>query len=178
MDEIARVAPAFAGVRYDRLEGDGLQWPVESPAHPGTAILHAERFPRGRGLLSRVEFTPSPEHGAGLTLVTGRILEHYNTGSMTRRTENARLAPDDRLEVNPRDAAARGIADGARVRVASAHGAARAIARVTERVPEGSVFLTFHFPGTAANAVVGPVRDRVTGCPQYKVTAVEVTPDR
>jgi len=177
MDEIARVAPLFAGVRYDRLEGDGLQWPVESSDDPGTPILHAEGFPRGRGLLSRVEYVASPEHGAALTLVTGRILEHYNTGSMTRRTANVRLAPGDRLDVNPRDAAARGIGDGARVRVASAHGETHAIARLTDRVPEGCVFLTFHFPETGANAVTGPVRDRITGCPQYKVTAVEIAPE-
>jgi predicted molibdopterin-dependent oxidoreductase YjgC len=117
----------------------------------------------------------SSEHGAPLTLVTGRVLEHYNTGSMTRRTPNERLAREDVLEIHPGDAAARGISDGQRVRVASAHGEARVHARVTDRVPAGTVFLSFHFPETGANRLTGPVRDRISGCPQYKVTAVEVS---
>jgi predicted molibdopterin-dependent oxidoreductase YjgC len=174
MDEIARVAPMFAGVRYPRLEGDGLQWPVPAADHPGTPILHTDTFPRGRGRLSRVEYLPSPEHGAVLTLVTGRRLEHYNTGSMTRRTPNRTLVSEDVLEMHPADAAARGIADGAPVRVTSAHGEARVRAHVTDRVREGTVFLTFHFPETGTNQLTGPVRDRLTGCPQFKVTAVEV----
>jgi predicted molibdopterin-dependent oxidoreductase YjgC len=175
MDEVAQVAPIFAGVRYERLEGEGLQWPVPAPGHGGTSILHTEAFPRGRGRLSRVEYVPSPEHGAPLTLVTGRALEHYNTGSMTRRTPNERLMREDVLEIHPEDAKARGVADGQRVRIASAHGEARVHARVTDRVPQGTVFLTFHFPETGANRLTGPVRDRISGCPQYKVTAVEVS---
>jgi predicted molibdopterin-dependent oxidoreductase YjgC len=174
MDEIARVAPIFTGAGYPQLEGDGLQWPVFSADHPGTAILHTDTFPHGRGRLSRVEYLPSPEHGGALTLVTGRRLEHYNNGSMTRRTPNRTLAPDDVLEIHPSDASRRGIEDGASVRVTSAHGEARVRAHVTDRVREGTVFLSFHFPGTGANQLTGPVRDRLTGCPQFKVTAVEV----
>jgi predicted molibdopterin-dependent oxidoreductase YjgC len=176
MDEIARVNPAFAGVSYARLEDDGLQWPVPSPHSPGTPILHAESFPRpgGRAKLTRVDFVPSPELRAGLTLVTGRVLEHYNAGTMTRRTPNLALSAADRLEIHPRDAAARGIADGDRVIVRSARGEARAPARVTDRVAPGAVFLSFHFPETGTNAVTSEVRDRISGCPEYKVTAVEV----
>jgi formate dehydrogenase alpha subunit len=176
MDEIARVTPAFAGVSYARLQGDGLQWPVPSPDHPGTAILHTESFPRpgGRARLSRVDYVPSPGLGGALTLITGRVLEHYNAGTMTRRTDNVRLRSADLLEMNPRDAASRGLADGDRVVVRSANGEARAVARVTERVAPGVVFLSFHFPETGANAVTGQVRDRISGCPEYKVTAVEV----
>jgi formate dehydrogenase alpha subunit len=174
MDEVARVAPAFAGVSFARLEGDGLQWPVPGRDHPGTPILHAGGFAGGRGKLTRVDYEPSPGLGSGLTLVTGRVLEHYNAGTMTRRTPNLTLAPRDELEIHPADAAARGIEDGARVAVASAHGEARAVARVTDRVARGVLFLSFHFPETGTNAVTGEVRDRVTGCPEYKVTAVEV----
>jgi formate dehydrogenase alpha subunit len=174
MDEIARVAPDFAGVAYAQLEGDGLQWPVPGAGHPGTALLHADRFPRGRGKLSRVDYVPSPGLGPGLTLITGRVLAHYNAGTMTRRTPNVTLVESDALEIHPRDAAGRGIADGDRVAVVSANGEARAVARVTERVAQGVLFLSFHFPETATNAVTGDVRDRLTGCPEYKVTAVEV----
>jgi formate dehydrogenase alpha subunit len=174
MDEIAQVAPSFAGISYARLEGDGLQWPVPSRDHEGTSVLHTESFPRGRGRLMRVQYAPSPGLGPGLLLTTGRVLEHYNSGSMTRRTPNRELAPEDRLEIHPRDAAERGIVDGVLARVRSAYGVASARARVTTRVAPGVVFLTFHYPETGANALTGPVRDRISGCPEYKVTAVEV----
>ena len=174
MDEIAQLAPAFAGVSYARLDGDGLQWPVPDATHAGTPMLHGETFTRGRGRLTRVEYVPSPSLGGALTLVTGRVLEHYNAGTMTRRTGNAALVGGDALEIHPEDAKARGVADGDRVTVTSATGVAHAAARVTERVARGVVFLSFHFPDTDTNAVVGDVRDRLTDCPEYKVTAVEV----
>jgi predicted molibdopterin-dependent oxidoreductase YjgC len=174
MDEIARLAPSFAGISYARLEGGGLQWPVPDAASPGTAILHQGSFPRGRGKLARVEYVPSPALSGALTLVTGRVLEHYNSGTMTRRTPNRVLVPGDRLEIHPADAAARGIGDGDPVTIASERGSAQARARITERVARGVVFLSFHFPETGANRVTGEIRDRISGCPEYKVTAVEV----
>ncbi len=177
MDEIARVATPYAGVSYPRLEGDGLQWPVPDAAHPGTPMLHGDAFPRGRGRLASVEYVPSPGLGGALTLVTGRVLEHYNAGTMTRRTANADIVGADQLEIHPEDARARGLADGDGVTVTSATGVAHAVARVTERVAPGVVFLSFHFPATGTNEVVGEVRDRLTDCPEYKVTAVEVTKD-
>jgi predicted molibdopterin-dependent oxidoreductase YjgC len=161
-------------VTHDRLEEGGLQWPVPSADHPGTPILHRESFPRGRGKLARVEYVASPGLGGGLVLTTGRVLEHYNAGTMTRRTPNLLLAGSDSLEIHPRDAEARGIAGGDAVIVESARGEAHATACVTERVPPGVVFLSFHFPETGANAVTGGVLDRVSACPEYKVTAVEV----
>jgi formate dehydrogenase major subunit len=175
MDEIARVNPAFAGVSYARLDGDGLQWPVPVGS-PGTPILHVSRFPRpgDRAALARVEYAPSPTPRGPLTLITGRVLEHYNAGTMTRRTPNMALVAADWLEVHPDDAAARGIAEGDAVRITSAQGTARARARVTDRVRPGTLFLAFHFPETHANAVTSDVRDRVSGCPEYKVTGVEV----
>ncbi|WP_309715697.1 formate dehydrogenase subunit alpha, partial [Armatimonas sp.] len=176
MDEIARAIPAFTGISYDRLQGDGLQWPVPTPEHPGTPLLHAERFARGQGKLTRVEYLPSPSlQGGSLTLITGRVLEHYNAGTMTRRTPNVTLETADYLEMHPKDAAARNIPDGSTVTITSATGTARATARITRRVAPGTVFLSFHFPETATNAVIGDVCDRVTGCPEYKVAAVEVS---
>jgi formate dehydrogenase alpha subunit len=174
MEEIAGIAPAFAGVTYDRLDGAGLQWPVPSGDHPGTPTLHRESFPRGRGKLSRVVYVPSPGLGDGLILTTGRVLEHYNAGTMTRRTANLLLVGSDPLEIHPLDAEARGIADGDSVVVESTRGKAHAVAKVTERVPRGVVFLSFHFPETRTNAVTGGILDRVSACPEYKVTAVEV----
>jgi formate dehydrogenase major subunit len=174
MDEIASVAPIFAGVSYGRLGPDGLQWPVPAADHPGTATLHVETFPRGRGRLSRIEFVASPELRPGLTLVTGRRLEHYNAGTMTRRTPNLTLAPDERLEIHPEDARSRGIGSGDRALVASDHGEAVVPVELTTRVPPGTVHLTFHFPGTGTNRLTGRVRDRLSDCPEYKVTSVEV----
>jgi predicted molibdopterin-dependent oxidoreductase YjgC len=176
MEEIGRVAPIFAGLSYPRLEGDGLQWPVPGRDHPGTPILHVADFAGGRGNLARIDYAPSPGLAPGLILITGRVLAHYNAGTMTRRTPNLALAPADVLEIHPADAATRGIADGAPVAVTSAHGEARAVARVTPRVAPGVLFLSFHFPETGTNAVTGPVRDRLTGCPEYKITAVDVRP--
>lgn len=174
MDEIARLTPSYAGVSYARLEGDGLQWPVPSSRHPGTSILYETDFPRGRVRLTSVEFQPSPSFGTPLSLITGRVLEHYNAGTMTRRSSNLRLRPSDELEIHPRDAAARGIEDGARVRLRSRFGEAHVTARVTAEVAPGVVFLSFHNPETHANAVTSDVRDRLTDCPEYKLTAVEV----
>ncbi|HEX9101256.1 MAG TPA: formate dehydrogenase subunit alpha, partial [Polyangia bacterium] len=177
MDEIARVAPLFGGVSYARLDGDGLQWPVADAADPGTTILHRDRFGRGHAALARIDFVPSPTlAGAGdaLLLVTGRALEHYNAGSMTRRSANATLRPHDALDIHPDDARARGLADGDPVIVRSAAGEARAVAHLDEGVAPGTLFLTFHFPESGVNRVTSDVVDRLSDCPEYKLTAVEV----
>jgi predicted molibdopterin-dependent oxidoreductase YjgC len=181
MDEIARVAPhLFGGVAYDRLDGGGLQWPCPAREHPGSAILHSDGFLRGKGRLSALRYRPPPEQASArfpYLLITGRVLEHYNVGSMTRRTRLAKLAPADLLEVHPDDAAREGIADGARVRIESRWGDAVAPACVTQRVAPGQAFLSFHFPETHANRVTGPSLDPESRCPDYKVTAVRLTPD-
>jgi formate dehydrogenase alpha subunit len=178
MDEIARAAPRlFGGVAYDRLEGDGLQWPCPDRLHPGTPRMHEAGFVRGRGRLAVVPYRPSPEadvDGYPMTLVTGRVLDHYNVGTMTRRTPNVVLAPCDRLDLHPADASALGLADGDRAAVASRWGSAAAIVQRTDRVARGTCFLSFHFPETHANALTGPQRDPHSDCPEYKVTAVRV----
>ena len=126
MEEIARVNPAFAGVSYDRLGQDGLQWPVPAADHPGTPRLHTGSFPIGRAQFAEIPFMPSPSlagpgrhPGYPLTLITGRVLEHYNCGSMTRRSESALLAPVDALEIHPADAAQLGLTGGSPVTVGS-----------------------------------------------------------
>ena len=187
-DEICAAWPALAGASWDALEAEGLQWPVRAGLQEavgegstvGTPVLHRESFPLppdGRAVFACVPFVPSPEAAAGpLVLVTGRVLEHYNSGSMTRRSGLDALAGCDELEIHPLDAAARGIRSGDAVRVRSSWGEADAQARVTEAVRPGDVFLSFHFPGTGTNRVTSPVADRLTGCPEYKVTAVQVAP--
>ena len=115
-----------------------------------------------------------PEIGAAV--FTGRLLEHYNVGTMTRRSGLAGLVPGDVLEIHPEDAARDGVADGATVRVESRWGAIEVIARHAPRVSPGTLFLTFHFPETHANRLTGPVHDPQSKCPQYKATAVRVLP--
>lgn len=177
MDEIARLAPQFAGVSYARLEHEGLQWPVPSLDHPGTPILHRETFPQGRAKLMRVEYAPSPSLAASaakLLLVTGRALEHYNSGSMTRRSKNRELLPEDRLQLHAEDAARYGIKDGDRVLVSSAFGHALGVADLSDEVAPGTLFMTFHFPESGANNVTSNVVDRLADCPEYKLTPVEI----
>lgn len=180
MDEIARAAPAlFGGVAYDRLDGDGLQWPCPDRSHPGTTTVHAERFARGRALLSPVAFAESPEASAPgfpLALITGRVRDHYNVGTMTRRTPHARLTSDDALALHPRDAQGLGLAHGALARIESRHGEATARIAIDAGVLPGTAFLSFHFPSTHANRVVGPARDPESNCPEYKLTAVRIAP--
>ena len=180
MDEVARVAPKlFGGVSYARLEPDGLQWPCPSPDHPGTGTVHSEGFLRGNGRLVALDFVPSPEHdqnGYPFLLITGRALEHYNVGTMTRRTPNRDLLPADFLEIHSTDAVRHHIKDGQTVQVQSRWGSTRAPARITHRVSPGTLFLTFHFPETHANLLTSPYVDPQSKCPEYKVTAVAITP--
>jgi formate dehydrogenase alpha subunit len=180
LDEIARAAPAlFGGIAMDRLDGDGLHWPCPSRDHPGTPRLHVERFLRGRAQLSLVPYAASPEAdvpGFPLTLMTGRVRDQYNVGTMTRRTPVGGLAPEDWLELAPEDAEALGIADGARARVVSRWGEVEAPLRRSDRIARGTCFLSFHHPASHTNRLIGPQRDPESDCPEYKVTAVRVEP--
>ena len=180
MDEIARLTPSFAGVNYDRLDADGsLQWPVNA-AHPdGSPIMHVDGFVRGKGKFVVTEYIPTDERTGPrfpLLLTTGRILSQYNVGAQTRRTENTVWHGEDVLEVHPSDAENRGIRSGDWVRLASRSGETTLRATVTDRVAPGVVYTTFHHPATQANVVTTDYSDWATNCPEYKVTAVQVTP--
>ena len=180
MDEIAALTPHFAGVSHERLGRRGLQWPV---AADGTdaPILYEREFELPGG---RAQFAPLPYKVPGdaadedfpLILVTGRILQHYNAGTMTRRTANLELVDRDWLEIHPDDAARLWIADGDRVSIRSRVGRIELHARITERIEPGNVFTTFHFPEARTNLLVGSSCDVNTSCPEYKVVAVDVRP--
>ena len=182
MDEIARVAPRlFGGVSYDRLTGDGLQWPCPAREHPGTSSVHADGFIRGKGKLSAIRYVPSPEQESEafpFILITGRVLEHYNVGTMTRRTPNRELVPEDVLEVNPGDARQEGIADGETVELESHWGRTSMRVRLSERVAPRTLFLAFHYPETHTNRLTGACVDPDSKCPNYKVTAVRLRQSR
>nr|MBI3614824.1 formate dehydrogenase subunit alpha [Nitrospirota bacterium] len=177
MDEIAQLTPALAGVSYERLDGEGLQWPVPSPDHPGTALMHGDRFPRGKAKFVPVDYLPpgeSPSEAYPFTLVTGRILQHYNCGAQTRRTDIMTLVNADVLEMHPEDAARLNVADGESVRLVSERGAAQLPVAVSERVRSGELFTSFHFPAIAINRLLSSSADESSKCPEYKVSTVRV----
>lgn len=180
MDEIAALAPPlFGGVGYARLDGDGLQWPCPETGHPGTTCVHEYGFLRGKGQLALLDYLPTPETVTPerpYLLITGRVLQQYNVGTMTRRTGNLALAPQDWLVIHPADAAEIGIDDDDRVIVDSRNGTIEVPVRLASGVQPGTLFLSFHFPQTHANALVGSQRDPQSHCPEYKVTAVGLKP--
>jgi formate dehydrogenase major subunit len=180
MDEIARVTPTFNGVSFDKLDELGsVQWPCDD-AHPaGTPTMHIDDFTRGKGRFMLTEFVPTSERSNRnfpLILTTGRILAHYNVGAQTRRTANVAWHPEDILEIHPSDAEMRGIKTGQKVSLASRVGATTLTAKISDRMPPGVVYTTFHHPVTGANVITTENSDWATNCPEYKVTAVQVTP--
>ena len=179
MAEIARVTPTFKGVSFERLDRVGsLQWPCNDGAPDGTPIMHQDGFTRGKGQFVATEFVPTEERTSRffpLILTTGRILSQYNVGAQTRRTDNVAWHPEDILEIHPYDAGERGIASGDLVSLASRMGATTLRAEITGRVPQGVVYTTFHHPVTGANVVTTDLSDWATNCPEYKVTAVQVS---
>jgi len=178
MDEIAATTPTFSGVSFDLLDKVGsVQWPCNEKAPLGTPIMHIGSFVRGKGHFVATPFVPTEERTNRrfpLILTTGRILSQYNVGAQTRRTENVRWHGEDLLEIHPFDAEERGIADGNWVTVASRVGETSLRARISDRMPQGVVYTTFHFPESGANVVTTEHSDWATNCPEYKVTAVEV----
>ena len=179
-DEFARLTPHYAGVSRERLGRHGLQWPVRADG-TDSPTLYDTSFDRegGRGHFAALPYKPpgdAADEEFPLILVTGRVLQHYNAGTMTRRTANAELVDRDVLEVHPDDAARLWIAEGDRVSVRSRVGRIEVEARVTERIEPGHVFTTFHFPETRTNLLVGQSADVNTSCPEYKVIAVDVRP--
>ncbi len=179
MDEIARLTPSFAGVSHARLDREGsLQWPVNAEHPDGSPIMHIDHFTRGLGHFEITAFVPTTERSSNafpLLLTTGRILSQYNVGAQTRRTENMAWHPEDLLEIHPHDAEQRGIEDGDYVSISSRMGATSLRALLSDRVPQGVVYTTFHHPESGANLLTTDNSDWATNCPEYKVTAVQVT---
>lgn len=179
MDEIARLTPTFAGVSYERLDAAGsLQWPVNDAAPDGTPVMHIDGFVRGKGKFVVTDYVPTDEKTGPrfpLLLTTGRILSQYNVGAQTRRTANTAWHAEDLLEMHPVDADDRGLKSGDWVKLASRAGETTLRLTVTDRVAPGVVYTTFHHPATQANVVTTDFSDWATNCPEYKVTAVQVS---
>jgi len=179
MDEIARLTPSFAGVSYAKIEAMGsLQWPCNEKAPQGTPIMHVDHFVRGKGRFMLTEFIPTDERTGArfpLLLTTGRILSQYNVGAQTARTPNNQWHDEDVLEIHPFDAENRGIKSGDHVLLQSRSGETSLRAVISERMQPGVVYTTFHHARTGANVVTTDYSDWATNCPEYKVTAVQVS---
>jgi len=178
LQEIAQVVPFFAGITWQNLGENGLQWPVAKDG-TDTQILHQESFSRGLGKFHFYEFEESTEvleHGEQFPfiLTTSRDLVHYNSGTMTRRTDNEVIVSEDVLLINPQDAAIKGIKDQSQVKLSSARGEIELKAKISDKVSAGILFTTFHFPELMINRVTGDVTDKHTKCPEYKVVSVDV----
>jgi formate dehydrogenase major subunit len=180
MDEIAALTPEYAGVSHERVGRRGLQWPVAADG-TDSPILYEHEFhlPGGRGRFAALPYKApgdSADEEFPLILITGRRLQHYNAGTMTRRTHNLELLDGDWLEIHPDDAARLWVETGDKVSVRSRVGRIETVARVTDRIEPGHVFTAFHFPEIRTNLLIGASADVNTSCPEYKVVAVDVRP--
>lgn len=179
MEEIAALAPSYAGVSYDRLEkGETFQWPVNNANHPGTPILHVGKFTRGIGKITPVDHIPPvemPDKEYPMVLSTGRVLYHWHGGEMSRRSKGLlEIYSKPLIEVNEEDAIRLGLNGSTRVRVSSRRGNIELDALITDRVPPGMVFGNFHFPEASINVLTISALDPVSKIPEYKVCAVKV----
>ena len=179
MDEIAMLTPTFKGVSFDKIDELGsIQWPCNDEHPQGTPTMHVDEFVRGKGKFFITEYIPTTERVNNkypLILTTGRILAHYNVGAQTRRTDNINWHDEDQIEIHPHDANDRGIKDKDWVGINSRAGDTVLRVKITERVQPGVVYTTFHHPVSGANVITTDNSDWATNCPEFKVTAVQVT---
>ncbi len=182
MDEIASLVPIYGGISYDRLEEKGIQWPCPTKDHPGTTTLYTDLFsrPGGRATFMALDHQGSgevPDEQYPYVLITGRIREHYNNGSMTRRSKGiAEIVSQEMVEIHPGDAQALHIKTGDWLKVASRRGEVKVRAKVSDRSRLGSVFMTFHHQKVLTNILTSGHRDPITGTPEYKACAVKIEP--
>jgi len=178
MEEIAKLTPIYGGISYERLEKDGLQWPCIDVNHTGTKYLHKDKFSRGKGKFSAVEFKEAaelPDEEYPFLFTTGRVLYHFHTGTVSRRSKGLNeVYPEALVEINPQDAKELKVEDGEFVEVTSRRGKIRAKVKVTEKSGKGVLFMSFHFHEAAANLLTNAALDPVAKIPEYKVCAVKV----
>lgn len=178
-EEIRTVTPSYAGISYKRLDKAGILWPCPNEDHPGTPILHGEKFNRGLGLFHAVEFKEAyelPDVEYPLVLSTGRSLFHYHTGTMSRRCSALNeFMPFNEVQVNPETAVRLNIVDNEMVKLVSRRGSISVKTHITEMVPDGVVFTFFHFSEAAANVLTHTeALDPVAKIPEYKVCAARI----
>jgi len=178
MDEINDVTPSYCGIKYNRLERDGVYWPCTGTDHPGTPCLHVDQFTCGLGVFHAIEYIPPaelPDKKYPLFLTTGRVLYQYHTGTMTMKSQGLNvLAPECFVEISIDDAEGYELKDGDLLRITSKRGEIEAKARVSERVVQGTIFIPFHYAKAAANKLTNAALDPIAKIPEYKVCAVRV----
>jgi len=178
MEEIASLTPIYGGIRFERLSREALQWPCPGPDHPGTPYLHKDKFTRGKGLFTSIDYIPPaelPDEEYPFLLSTGRILYHFHTGSLSRRSKPLdNIVPEGFLEMNPVDAERLKIKDGDWINVSSRRGKVKTKVKITERTDKGAVFMSFHFAESAANFLTNDALDPIAKIPEYKVSAVKI----
>jgi len=179
MDEIAELTPTFEGVSFDKIDELGsIQWPCNDESPDGTPTMHVDEFVIGKGKFFITEYIPTTEKVNSkfpLILTTGRILAQYNVGAQTRRTKNNSWHDEDLIEIHPHDAEDRGVNEGDWVGIESRAGDTVLRAKVTKKVQPGVVYTTFHHPVSGANVITTDNSDWATNCPEFKVTAVQVS---
>jgi len=177
-EEIRQLTPSYAGITYERLADHGLQWPCPTEEHPGTQFLHKDRFTKGKGTLTAIDFKPPAEtvdKDYPMWLTTGRVFMHYHTGTMTRVSPTLHHELEEGfVEINPADARRMQIKDGERVQVSSRRGTIQIKAKVKDTINRGVVFIPFHFVESAANVLTNPAFDPVAKIPEFKACAVKV----
>ena len=178
MEELASLVPQYAGVRHNRLGGNGLLWPVLDTDHPGTRVLYGEAFPRGLARFTVVEQGARgelPEDGFPMLLTTGRILQHFHTGTMSRRSKGLDdLIPEARLEMNAIDLKRFNVVDGETVRLTTKRGSVDVKVSESDMPPEGVMFLPFHFTEAPANRLTSSVTDPVSKTPIFKTSSARI----
>ena len=179
MDEVAAMMPTFKGVSFEKLDRLGsIQWPCNDESPEGTPTMHIDEFVRGQGKFFITEYIPTTEKVNAkfpLIMTTGRILSQYNVGAQTRRTKNSSWHSEDVVEIHPHDAEERGIQENDWIGITSRAGDTVLRAKITERVQPGVVYTTFHHPESGANVITTENSDWATNCPEFKVTAVQVS---
>jgi len=180
MDEIASLTPAYGGVSYARLEGEGIQWPCPDPHLPGTKFLHKGKFSRGLGKFTAIPFKEArelPDEEYPFILSTGRILYHFHGGGMSRHSKGLdEIKPEAEVEINPVDAKKLKLSDGDIVELASRRGNVAAKVKITDKSAEGMAFMTFHYKEAAVNRLTIDALDPVAKIPEYKVCSVKIEP--
>ena len=178
-NEIAKVTPAYGGITYARIEKEGLHWPCPDKDHPGTAVLHKDQFPIGRGVFHAIDYIPPAEKTDDkfpMYLTTGRLIYQYHTGTMTRKTDGLNeQAPGSYVEISATDAQKYSLNNGDTATVSSRRGSIQVKVLCSDKAVDGTVFIPFHFAEAAANILTNAALDPVSGIPEYKVCAVSLS---
>jgi predicted molibdopterin-dependent oxidoreductase YjgC len=178
MEEMASLTPSYGGIINERLEKGSLQWPCPSDEHPGTKYLHKDTFSRGKGRFYAVRYrapAEMPDDEYPFLLSTGRVLYHFHTGTMSRKSRGINeVFPEAVVEINSKDADSLGLSEHETVRITSRRGSVNVKAMITDRVPEGEIFMPFHFSESAANVLTNDALDMEAKTPEYKIAAVRI----